>query len=67
MVSMIVTVGLAAFHSGAMDEVVPLYIINTPEDGGFSFLSNNIGNMNLFAGIIQLIGLNIFFKNCSFF
>lgn len=53
--------GIAAVHGSAIDEVVPLYLLNSKEDGGFEFTSSEIGMLYTVSSPIQMIGLLFFY------
>lgn len=48
-------------HGSSMDEVLPLYLLNPKEKGGFAYDSSKIGLIYLFSSPIQLLGLLFFY------
>lgn len=44
-----------------MDQIIPLYLLNPKDHGGFGFKSSDIGIMYSFAGPFQLLSALFFY------
>lgn len=59
--------GILGLHGSALDEVLPLYLLNPIKHGGFEYNSSQIGFIYMLSAPIQLFGLYIFFITNSNF
>lgn len=52
---------ILSIHANAMDQIIPLYLLNPKDHGGFGFKSSDIGIMYCFAGPFQLLSALFFY------
>lgn len=52
---------ILSIHGNGMDQIIPLYLLNPIDHGGFGFKSSDIGIMYSFAGPFQLLSALFFY------